>query len=326
MIIEKKHGGGGGATDQLIREIFLRHLGNPVLANLEDAAILTVSGQIAFTTDSFVVTPLAFPGGDIGRLAVCGTVNDLTAVGAIPRYLTAGFILEEGLPLDLLDGFVRSMAQTAQEAGVQIVAGDTKVIEGHGGLMINTSGIGVIPDGQAVRGNGAKMGDRILVTGPLGDHQACIMSQRLQVETSIQSDAAPLNKLIRPLLDRGLIPHAMRDATRGGLAAVLHELTESAGLSAELKETTLPVRPATQAFCDLLGLDPLTMANEGCMVLIVAAEDALPILDILRASPAGTLAADIGIIKAGYGVGVETVFGSRRQVARPWQEGLPRIC
>jgi hydrogenase expression/formation protein HypE len=326
MIIEKQHGSGGGATDQLIREIFLRHLGNPVLARLEDAALLSVSGDIALTTDSFVITPLEFPGGDIGRLAVCGTVNDLTAVGAIPLYLTAGFILEEGLPLALLAKLVQSMAKAAEEAGVSIVAGDTKVIEGHGGLLINTSGLGIVPAGQAVRSSGARPGDRILVSGPLGDHQSCIMSQRLQVDTAIRSDVAPLNRLIRPILDRGLRPHAMRDVTRGGLAAILNELTESAGCAAELNEPSLPVRPVTRAFCDMLGLDPLTMANEGCMALIVDPADAEACLAILQESPAGSLAADIGCIKSGHGVTVRTTFGSLRQLIRPWQEDLPRIC
>lgn len=326
MIIEKQHGGGGGATSQLIRDVFLRHFGNPFLDRLEDSAVLEICGQAALTTDSFVVTPLVFPGGDIGRLAVCGTVNDLTAVGAIPRYLTAGFILEEGLELDLLDSLVRSMAETAREAGVRIVAGDTKVIEGHGGIMINTSGLGLIPEGQAVRGNGARAGDRILVTGPLGDHQACIMSQRLNVATGIRSDAAPLNNLIRPLLDQGFRPHAMRDATRGGLAAVLNELADAAGAAAELNESDLPVRPATQAFCELLGLDPLTMANEGCMVMVVSADDAPAILLELRRQPAGAMAADIGCILPGQGVAIRTKFGSLRQVICPWQEGLPRIC
>lgn len=326
MIIEKQHGGGGGATEELIHAIFLKHFNNPILARMEDAAVLEVNGQIALTTDTFVVTPLVFPGGDIGRLAVCGTVNDLTAVGAVPRFLTAGFILEEGLEMALLESLVCSMAETAREAGVQIVAGDTKVIEGSGGIMINTSGLGTIPAGQAVHGDGARPGDHVLVTGPLGDHQACIMSQRLQVATAIRSDAAPLNNLIRPLFDQGFLPHAMRDATRGGLASVLHELAASSGCAIELREQDLPIRPTTMAFCELLGLDALTMANEGCMVLIAAADESAGILASLRQQATGALAADIGVIHQGKGVTVRTIFGSSRQLIRPWQEGLPRIC
>lgn len=326
MVIQMSHGGGGGATAELIRTIFAERFANPILNQMEDAALIEACGPLAYTTDSFVITPVFFPGGDIGRLAVAGTVNDLLMLGARPRWLTAGFILEEGLPLADLARIAASMAATAAEAGVQLVAGDTKVIEGRGGLYVNTSGLGPVDCRQPVRASLARPGDAILVSGPLGDHQACILSQRMQITNTIASDVAPLNAPVRALLDAGIAVHCLRDATRGGLATVLHELMAASGCAAELTEAAIPVRPETRAFCDLLGLDPLTMANEGKFVAIVAPADADQALALLRTCPQSSLACRIGTVGPGEGVTLLTRIGGRRRLTVPWYEGLPRIC
>lgn len=330
MQIQMSHGGGGGATADLIRRVFAAPLANEHLARMEDAAVLeSHPGRLAYTTDTFVITPLFFPGGDIGRLAIAGTVNDLLMMGAVPRHLTAGFILEAGLDTGVIERIVRSMADTAAEAGVQIVAADTKVVEAGGhepGLYINTSGIGWIEAREPVGADRARPGDVILVSGPLGDHQACIMSQRLGIRNRIQSDAAPLNRPVRALLDAGLAVHSLRDITRGGLATVLNELMAASGCQAGLDEASIPVAPETRALCEVLGLEPLAMANEGRFVAIVAAADAERALSLLQAEPLSRQAAVVGRVQEGQGVIVQTRVGGRRRLTVPWSEGLPRIC
>lgn len=326
MMIQLSHGGGGGATAQLIQSVFAGRFNNPYLQRLEDSAVIDMTGPMAYTTDSFVITPLFFPGGDIGRLAIAGTVNDLLMMGARPRFLTAGFILEEGLPIADLERIAESMAVAAAEAGVQLVAADTKVVEGKGGLYINTSGLGPIDSRLPVRADLARPGDAILVSGPLGDHQACIMSQRMGIQNGILSDVAPLNAPVRALLDQGLAVHCLRDATRGGLTTVLNELAAASGCAAELDEQAIPVRPETRALCEVLGLDPLTMANEGKFVAIVAAEDADKALEVLWQCPQSAGARRIGTVTEGTGVVLNTRIGGRRRLNIPWYEGLPRIC
>jgi hydrogenase expression/formation protein HypE len=325
-MIRMAHGSGGRETEQLVKDVFLKHFHNDALGRLEDAAVLELSGKAAFTTDSFVVTPLFFKGGDIGRLAVCGTVNDLLMMGAQPRYLSAGFIIEEGLSLETLDAVAESMARTAAEAGVSIVAGDTKVIEGHGGLYINTAGIGIIPDGRDIGAVRCAPGDAILVSGDLGDHHACILSARMNIENGIESDAAPLNRAVNALLDSGANVKAMRDVTRGGLATILNELCAASETGAGLEEAALPVLAQTAAFCEILGLDPLYMGNEGKFVAIVKGEDALRALDALRSTPEGCHAAVIGYITEGKGLTLQTKLGGRRRLGVLTGEGLPRIC
>ncbi len=325
-MIRMAHGSGGRETERLVKDVFLKHFHNDALGRLEDAAVLELSGRAAFTTDSFVVTPLFFKGGDIGRLAVCGTVNDLLMMGARPGYLTAGFIIEEGLEIETLDAVVESMARTAAEAGVSIVAGDTKVIEGRGGLYINTSGIGIIPDGRDIGAAHCVPGDAILVSGDLGDHHACILSARMNIENSIESDAAPLNRPVSALLSSGANVKAMRDVTRGGLATILNELCAASGTGAELEEVALPVSVKTAAFCEILGLDPLYMGNEGKFVAIVKGDDAHKALDALRGTPEGRRVAVVGYMTDGKGVTLQTKLGGRRRLGVLTGEGLPRIC
>lgn len=327
MKITISHGSGGRATSELIRSVFAKHFENPVLDRMEDSAVVPGAGTIAMTTDSFVVTPLFFRGGDIGRLAVCGTVNDLAVSGAVPKFLTCGFILEEGLEIELLERIVESMADTAREAGVQIVAGDTKVVEGQGGLFINTAGVGYLPEGTAVRAANCRDGDAVILSGNLGDHHAAILSARMNISNTIQSDCAPLNGMTRSLMDGGVRVRAMRDVTRGGLATILNEFASASGRTILLDEDKLPVSDQVRGFCGLLGLDPLYMGNEGKMVAVVAKEDAERALSLIRNSPYGENAAVIGGVTAGEAaVLLRTAIGGTRVVAELYDEGLPRIC
>lgn len=330
MQIQLSHGGGGGATADLIQRIFAAHLGNPILNRMEDAAVLNCEGsRLAMTTDSFVITPVEFPGGDIGRLAVAGTVNDLLMMGAVPRYLTAGFILEAGLETELLERLVVSMADTARETGVQLVAADTKVVEGHGpaaGLFINTSGIGWIEPHLHIGADQALPGDVILILGNLGDHQAAVLSKRLGIRNTIVSDVASLHEPILALLQAGVAVHVLRDITRGGLATVLNEIMSASGCQAELQETAIPVAAETRALCEVLGMDPLSMANEGKFVAIVSQPDAERALAIIRSCPCGRHAVAAGQVTDGHGVVLNTRVGGRRRLTIPWYEGLPRIC
>ena len=327
MKIELRHGAGGEDTGELIAEVFARAFQNEVLGRMEDGAVLPrPEGELVLTTDSFVVQPLRFAGGDIGRLAVCGTVNDLASMGARPRYLTAGFILEEGLELDLLRQITESMAATAREAGVLIVAGDTKVVEGAGGLFINTAGVGVRPAGRVVSAAHVCPGDRLLLSGTLGDHHGAILSARMGLETALRSDCAPLGAMVEALFAAGVEVHAMRDVTRGGLATVACELAEASNVALQLAEEALPVSAGVRGLCGILGLDPLTMGNEGKLLVAVPERDAVRALDAVRAAPYGAAAALVGEAAEGSGVTLRTAVGGLRAVAPLRGEGLPRIC
>jgi hydrogenase expression/formation protein HypE len=328
------HGGGGKLGNELVEHLFLPAFRNAALENLGDAAVLNLpSGRLAMSTDSFVVQPLFFPGGSIGELAVNGTVNDLAVSGAVPKYLSASFILEEGFPLAQLAAIVESMAAAAATAGVQIVTGDTKVVErGHGdGCYINTAGIGVLREDVQVGPHRAKPGDAILVSGMIGDHGMAIMSVRegLEFESQLRSDCAALNGMIGDVLDAvGLGVHAMRDPTRGGLSSTLTEIALASGVGIAIDEAKLPVRMEVQSACELLGLDPVYVANEGKAVFFVAAEAAELVLATLRAHPLGADAAIIGRVVAEHkGMLVaRTAMGANRVIAPQIGEQLPRIC
>lgn len=337
------HGSGGRATGNLISDIFAKHFDNDVLNQMEDAAVLEGSGKIALTTDSFVVTPLEFRGGDIGRLSVCGTVNDLLMRGAMPEYLTCGFILDEGLSVDKLDRIVQSMAVTAREAGVSIVAGDTKVVEhfssgngegGEPGLFINTAGVGFVREDIDISARRAEPGDAILVSGSMGDHHAAILSERMNIDTDIESDNAPLTDMVKNLLEGGVHVHVLRDITRGGLGTVLKELASASGKVFTLRDGTVPVTPKVRDFCALLGLDPLYMGNEGKLTAIVPDEEKGTALDIIRHSRYGGNAAVIGTVseadpEQGERPGdliMLTPVGGKRRLDVLEGEGLPRIC
>jgi hydrogenase expression/formation protein HypE len=319
--------------NDLIRDVFTSTLDNAYLRQLADATLLeTEVGRLAISTDSFVVRPLFFPGGDIGSLAVHGTVNDVAMSGARPLWLTAGFILEEGLPLSTLERIVASMADAARRADVLIVAGDTKVVErGHGdGVYINTAGLGLVPDTIHIAPDRAQSEDVVLVSGPLGDHGIAVLSQRegLSFETALVSDSAPLNGLVADLLSAAPHTHCLRDATRGGLAAALNELAATSNVGVEIRERDLPVRPAVRAACDMLGFDPLTVANEGRLTAFVPPEEAGAALAALRAHPLGAEAASIGVVVDDHPGMVlsRTGIGGRRVVDMPLGELLPRIC
>ena len=326
MKITMAHGSGGQSSAQLMADIFGKHFKNQVLDKMEDAAVLTVNGKIACSTDSFVVTPLEFKGGDIGKLCVCGTVNDLLMMGAVPKYLTCGFILEEGLDTELLDRIVASMAKQAREAGVIIVAGDTKVVEGSGGLFINTTGIGEIPEGRDVSSANCREGDVILCSGHLGDHHACILSHRMNIENNITSDCAALNDIVDALFAAGIDVRTMRDVTRGGLGTVINEIAGSSSCRIELEEESIPVNPEVRGFSDILGLDPLYMGNEGKMIAVVPADQAQQALAAMKATEHGANAAIIGTVQAGEGAYLRTRLGATRRFDVLYGEGLPRIC
>ncbi len=322
------HGSGGSATGELIGEIFDREFSNATLDQMEDSAVVPGARQIAMTTDSFVVTPVEFRGGDIGRLCVCGTVTDLLMRGAVPKYLTCGFILEEGLDVALLKRVVHSMAKTAEEAGVHIVAGDTKVVNGNGELYINTAGVGFVPEGVDIAAGNARTGDAIIVSGNVGDHHAAILSERMNIDTDIESDNAPLVDIVSNLLNSGIHVHTLRDVTRGGLATVLKELSGQSKKTFVIEENKVPVTSKVADFAGLLGLDPLYMGNEGKLVAIVDSHDAGKALDIIRGSRYGKNAAIIGEVKEdSEGKLIETTeLGGERELDILQGEGLPRIC
>jgi hydrogenase expression/formation protein HypE len=332
------HGGGGKLGNELVEHLFLPAFRNPELENLGDAAVLelgpgTNPAKLAMSTDSFVVQPLFFPGGSIGELAVNGTVNDLAVSGAEPKFLSASFILEEGFPLAQLAAIVGDMAKAAATAGVKIVTGDTKVVErGHGdGCYINTAGVGLLRPGITVGPQHTKPGDAILVSGTIGDHGMAIMSVRegLEFESQIRSDCAALNGMIAEVLAAvGGAVHTMRDPTRGGLASTLNEIAQASGVGVEIDEPSLPVRPEVQAACELLGLDPVYVANEGKAVFFVAPETADQVLAVLRAHPLGKDAARIGRVTAEHkGMLVaRTAMGANRVIPTQIGEQLPRIC
>jgi hydrogenase expression/formation protein HypE len=333
------HGSGGQLTADLIGRLFLPAFGNEVLAALEDQATLSLSAgngveaaRIAFTTDAFVVRPLFFPGGDIGKLAVHGTVNDLAVGGARPLFLSAAFILEEGLPLADLERIVASMRDACREAGVALVTGDTKVVDrGKGdGAFITTSGIGLVPEGRVLSIHAARPGDRILVSGTLGDHGVAILSVRegLEFETILESDSAPLHGLAEAVLDACPSTRCMRDPTRGGLSSALNELAAASRVGVELDEAAIPLRPEVQGACEMLGLDPLYVANEGKLIAVVPPEDAGRALAAMRAHPLGRNAAAIGTVLADHPgmVLLRSRVGGERVVTLLAGEQLPRIC
>lgn len=327
------HGGGGKLSAELVEHLFLPAFGNPALNSLGDSSVIDLNGQrLAFSTDSFVVQPLFFPGGTIGELAVNGTVNDIAMSGARPQYLSAGFIIEEGLPLAQLGSIAEHMAAAARTAGVTLITGDTKVVDrGHGdGVYINTSGFGLIPTGRDIRPQNATPGDLVLVSGTLGDHGMAIMSVRegLEFETVIRSDSAALNGLIEALFEVSNSLHVLRDPTRGGVASALNEIAAASGAGIALNERDLPVKPAVQAACELLGLDPLFVANEGKLIAVVGRNDADVVLEAMQNHPLGEDAAIIGeVVSEHPGMLVaRTALGGTRVVDMQIGEQLPRIC
>ena len=328
------HGSGGLASQELISGMFLKHLDNPILNSLEDSAILeNHGGRLAFTTDSYVVDPLFFPGGDIGKLAIHGTINDLAMRGATPHALSLGLILEEGLLLDDLERVIISIAEACKEAGVSVVTGDTKVVpKGKGDkIFINTSGIGFVKDGIDISSRYAKEGDAVILSGTMGDHGITIMTRRagIAVEGDLKSDTMPLHKLVATLLRElpGAI-HTLRDPTRGGVASTLNEIAENSGLSIELSDQDLPVRPQVNAACELLGLEPLYLANEGKCLVIVSGDRAEEALRIMHSTPEGKEAAIIGKLVTGKAgrVVINTPVGGSRVVTPLHGMPLPRIC
>ena len=326
------HGSGGRLTAQLVRDLFLPAFDNPALRKLDDQAVLNVApGRIALTTDSYVVTPLFFPGGDIGRLAVNGTVNDLAMSGARPLYLTAAFIIEEGLPLEDLRRVTQSMSEAAAEAGVAVVTGDTKVVNRGCAdkLFITTAGVGLVPDGISISASNARTGDVVIVSGPIGDHGITIWSTREGIDFggSLKSDTAPLHSLVEAMIGAGDV-HVLRDPTRGGLGTSLCEIAASSSMGIELDANAVPVREEVKAACEILGMDPMFVANEGRLVAMVAESSAESVLRAMRRLPQGRDACRIGRVVAEHQgiVLVQTEVGGSRILDVPFAEQLPRIC
>ncbi len=326
MKITLAHGSGGKSTNDLINAVFAKNFSNPILNMMEDSAVVNGSEKIAVTTDSFVVTPLMFKGGDIGRLSVCGTVNDLLMRGAVPKYITSAFIIETGADTDTLELIAKSMAQTAEEAGVAVICGDTKVIEGNGGIYINTTGVGFIKYSTDIVSTNIRQGDAVVVSGNMGDHHAAILSARMEIENDIKSDNAPLGEMVRNMLKGGIELHCMRDITRGGLGTVLNELADASKVNIEIEEEKLPVNPEVKAFAKILGLDIMHMGNEGKLVAFMPKEQAEKAVEIIRSSKYGKNAEIIGEVKEGKGVTTITPIGGKRTVTVLYGEGLPRIC
>ena len=331
--IQMDHGAGGRASHDLVAKTFMPALANPILTELNDSALLNFQDvRLAMSTDSYVVDPIFFPGGDIGSLAVHGTVNDLAMRGAQPCYLSVGFILEEGLEITDLKKLLTSMAAAAREAGVQVVAADTKVVERGKAdrIFINTAGVGIIAPGVDIAGQNAKPGDFVLINGPVGDHGIAVLSTRegLSFQTEIQSDSAPLNGLVSDMLEVSRNIHVLRDPTRGGVATALNEVANQSAVGIELEEANLPVRPEVNAACEMLGLDPLYVANEGKVLVLVAPEDADQILHKMRQHPLGRDGCIIGRVVAEHPgrVVLHTGIGGRRIVDMLSGEQLPRIC
>jgi hydrogenase expression/formation protein HypE len=333
--VDMSHGGGGRAMAQLVEELFVAAFDNDALRAMNDQAVLTMPAvaageRLVMATDSHVVSPLFFPGGDIGCLSVHGTINDVAMAGAWPLWLAAGFILEEGFPLAELGRIVASMAQAARAAGVPIVTGDTKVVEqGHGdGVFITTTGVGVVPEGVEISGDRARPGDAILVSGTLGDHGVAVMAFRENLETSVRSDTAALHGLVAAMVAAVPGIRCLRDPTRGGLAATLNEIARQSRVGMRLRERDLPLKPEVAAACEFLGLDPLNVANEGKLVAICPAEDAAALLATMRRHPLGAQAAIVGevVADAHHFVQMQTAFGGARVVDWLSGEQLPRIC
>jgi len=328
------HGSGGKLSHDLIEKSFVSTLSNSILNKLDDSAVFELSGngRLAFTTDSYVVSPIFFPGGDIGKLAVCGTVNDLSMSGAIPLYLSLSFIIEEGFLISDLKKIVNSVHQTAAEAGVKIVAGDTKVVDqgSADNLFINTSGVGIVPSGIDISGANAKPGNKVIVSGTLGDHGIAVLSQRqgLSFSTTLKSDCAPLNQLVAEMLQESRRINCLRDPTRGGLATSLSEIAKQSGVGIEIEEKLIPVRNEVRGACELLGLDPLYIANEGKLIAVVEEVAAEGILRRMKKQPYGSGAVIIGQVVSQHPgrVVVKTPYGSSRILDMLSGELLPRIC
>jgi hydrogenase expression/formation protein HypE len=337
------HGSGGKMMHDLIVKNFLPHFDNPVLSSGDDAGLVNIVSstivekntsmvRLAISTDSHVVWPLFFQGGDIGKLAVCGTVNDIAMLGAKPQYLTAGFILEEGLKIDLLNKIILSMKDAASTAGVQIIAGDTKVVQKGkaDGIYINTTGIGIIPNGINISGSQANSGDVVILTGTIGDHGIAVLEARgeLGFQSGIQSDVAPLNHMVAALLDSGCRVHVLRDPTRGGLATSLNEIANQSQAAIIIDEASIPIHPAVIAASEMLGLDPLYIANEGKMIVIIHPDDAQKAIGILQKMPHGTGATVIGRVEGTpkNRVLMRTLIGGTRILNQLSGELLPRIC
>ena len=326
------HGSGGKLAHDLVEKSFVKTLANPLLDRLDDSAVFEVSGRLAFTTDSYVVSPIFFPGGDIGKLAVCGTVNDLAMSGAKPLYLSLAFIIEEGLLLSELEKVVNSVRAAAGEAGVEIVTGDTKVVPRGSAdkLFVNTAGVGVIPDGVDISGDKAKVGDKVILSGAIGDHGIAVMSQRegISFATTLKSDCAPLGGLVADMLNASRNINCLRDPTRGGLASTLNELAGQSKVSIRIEEKDIPVREEVLGACEMLGFDPLYIANEGRLVAIVPPGDADKVLKAMKKNKYGKDAVIIGEVAAGPAgrVVMKTVLGAHRIVDMLVGDLLPRIC
>ncbi len=328
------HGGGGTAMQELIHEVFVPALGNHFLEPLQDSAVIDelMEDRLAFTTDAYVVRPLFFPGGDIGRLAVSGTVNDLAMAGARPLYISLSVIIEEGFPVEQLRAVAQSMRKTADEAGVKVVTGDTKVVErgAADGIFITTSGIGIIETELEISSDRAADGDAVIVNGYLGDHGVAVMSKRegIDFQSEVESDVAPLAGLVQEILSADIEIHVLRDPTRGGLAAALNEIAQSSEVGIRLHAAKIPVRPEVRSACDLLGIDPLYVANEGKLIALCPLDQARKLLSIMRKHPLGGNAAIIGEVTSDWlgHVIMETEIGGTRIVEMPYGEQLPRIC
>ena len=326
------HGSGGKLSHGLVRQYVVNVLSNEILEGMDDAATIQVSGRIAFTTDSYVVNPPCFPGGDIGKLAVCGTINDLSMVGARPQHLSLSLIIEEGFPLEDLERIIASVKETADEAQVTVITGDTKVVN-RGAvdkIFINTAGIGTIPDGVFISGSRVQVGDKVILSGPIGDHGIAVMTQRegLTFQTALKSDVAPLNGLVAAIVAFSPAIHCMRDPTRGGLASTLNEIAQQSHVGIHLVEDRIPVNEPVRSACELLGFDPLYVANEGKLVAFVGAEDAENVLAVMRTHTYGSGAEIIGdVVSDSPGtVVMKTRLGTSRIVDMITGELLPRIC
>jgi hydrogenase expression/formation protein HypE len=326
------HGSGGRLSHDLIERILLHPLYNPLLAKLDDSAVFDLNGRLAFTTDSFVISPIFFPGGDIGKLSVCGTVNDLAMSGARPLYLSLALIIEEGLRLNELEKVINSVKAAADESGVKIITGDTKVVNRGSAdkLFITTSGIGIVPQGISISGSNARPGDKVILSGTIGDHGIAVMSQRegLKFSVPIQSDCAPLNNLVARMLEISHNIHALRDPTRGGLATSLNEIARQSNVGIKISEEKIPIDDGVRAACELLGFDALYIANEGKLVAIVSAGDAEKIVTEMKQNPYGNSAVIIGEVTAEHKgkVIMTTRLGTSRIVDMLSGELLPRIC
>ena len=326
------HGSGGRLAHELIESTFLKMFSNPLLEKLDDSAVFELSGRLAFSTDSYVVSPIFFPGGDIGRLAICGTVNDVAMSGAKPLYLSLSFIIEEGLPVSDLNQILQSISDTAKEAKVEIVTGDTKVV--HRGsadkLYINTSGVGIISNGVNISGKNAKPGDKVIISGSIGDHGIAVLSQRegLSFSTRLISDCAPLGGMVSELVANDIEIHCLRDPTRGGLATTLNEIARQSEVSIRIDEINIPVREEVSSACEMLGLDPLYVANEGKLVAILPAVEVEKALTIMHNNRYGREAVTIGNVEAEYPgrVIMKTLLGTSRIVDMLVGDILPRIC